>query len=769
MASRLANRVAKVSLILERPALPSSRTIAGGEGSLAAIAGAGVESLLYVENSNAVHAALEEVYDRRAREVHSATGVQLGNPVLDAYDDFRQAQAVWQAEIAAGTARAEGPPAFASYFEQRQKDWDSALALASDKNPDSQVRDRLMRSIEGEAINLARDSDEQLALLMESRAGVDKWIAMFAGGAVGSLADPITLMSLAAGGGPGSARTVVGRIATVAAKEAGINMATEAAVQPAVQRWRAELGLPAGFDEALANVLFAGAVGGVLGGAGRALGELASARGGRKVLAEQAAEQVEPRQARAPSRPMADPSESLPLRTAAPELRGATLEAARVVHADAARPAAAAAGMHDRSLATAERAIATRDADLWPGFEPDQAQVERVAAAIVGPVAGKSAEAAAPTNPLSRFLAGLGGVREQGGELAMIGVDRHTSTGAGKLLSRNGLTLDYAREAAAEAGFFDHLYGTPDEALARSTPRDLLDMLDAEQRARAASGHEAQLAGVESTLAEIARLAGPGLPDALLERAGRLAADGMDAGDALERVLTRDELGADAALRGGVGVENEPLPGWGDEDLWAAGENRAGRPEADGQSEPDQLAGGSATPAATVTDMGGTQSPIRGEALPTRGLAVAIRYENGIVYVGKPGEVHFQLGERYPHDERGDPDFIGFVNPEGQLLNRKEALEWTERQGAKVKPSGDMGRNLDALDYREQVIDRGQLGPEKPRPAVSSEEGPIAAELADADPAEEIPWFEGSARLSDVLDDVKHTRGMAALVEACKV
>ncbi|MBX3580066.1 MAG: hypothetical protein KF723_22920 [Rhizobiaceae bacterium] len=624
-----------MSIFVQPASLPSTRTIAGGEGSLGSIAGASLDSLLYVENANAVHAALEEVYDRRAREVHSATGVQLGNPVLDAYDDFRQAQAVWQAEIAAGTARADGPPAFETYFEQRQKDWDAALSLAAGKNPDTQVRDRLMRSIEGEAINLTRDSDERMALLMESRAGVGKWIAAFAGGAAGSLADPITLMSLAAGGGPGAARTVIGRIMTVAGKEALINAGTEAAVQPFVQRYREQAGLPAGFDEAMTNVLFAGAVGGVLGGAGRVVGELAAGRGGRRVLAEQAAAAIEPAPARGPSASMEAPlaAPSLPARIDAPEVRGAAMEAARVVQADLSRPAAAAADVHERSLAVADRAIATRDADVWPGFEPDQAQIERVAAAIVG----VEVQAAAPTNPLSRFLAGLGGVREQGGELAMIGIDRHTSTGAGKLLSRNGLTLDYAREAAAEAGFFDHLYGTPDEALGKSTPRDLIDMLDAEQRARAASGPEAQLAGVETTLAEIARLAGPGLPDAVLERAGRLAADGMDAGDALERVLVRDELGAEAEPRGGQGAESEPLPGWGDEELWAAGENRGGRPEAD------------------------------------------------------------------------------------------ETL------------------------------------------SLAGEDDPFAAELADADPAAEIPWFDGNARLSDVLDDVKHTRGLASLVEACRV
>jgi cell fate (sporulation/competence/biofilm development) regulator YmcA (YheA/YmcA/DUF963 family) len=99
----------------------------------------------------------------------------------------------------------------------------------------------------------------------------------------------------------------------------------------------------------------------------------------------------------------------------------------------------------------------------------------------------------------------------------------------------------------------------------------------------------------------------------------------------------------------------------------------------------------------------GETREIGGGILPRKGLAVANAYADGRVYIGRPGEQHFAVHERYPHADRGDPEAVGFVTPDGQFLNREEALAWTETQGQPVRPSSNMGRNLDSLDYREQV------------------------------------------------------------------
>lgn len=111
----------------------------------------------------------------------------------------------------------------------------------------------------------------------------------------------------------------------------------------------------------------------------------------------------------------------------------------------------------------------------------------------------------------------------------------------------------------------------------------------------------------------------------------------------------------------------------------------------------------------------GKKIPIaKGSKLPEKGLVVANMYSDGKVYIGKPGELHFSLHERYPHSQRGDATFDGFVNPDGQLLSRSEALEWVDANEKKIRVDSNMlathGRELDAADYREQVAKDKRAG-----------------------------------------------------------
>lgn len=105
----------------------------------------------------------------------------------------------------------------------------------------------------------------------------------------------------------------------------------------------------------------------------------------------------------------------------------------------------------------------------------------------------------------------------------------------------------------------------------------------------------------------------------------------------------------------------------------------------------------------TIRDTAGKQYEHRGEPLPKKGLATANIGSNGAVYVNKPSGVHFQLSEKYPVSERGEWQREGFVTPDGQFLDRTQALAWVNQNEGEIKPSDNMSNQLDAVDYREQA------------------------------------------------------------------
>ncbi|RUU81287.1 hypothetical protein [Mesorhizobium sp. M7A.F.Ca.MR.362.00.0.0] len=107
----------------------------------------------------------------------------------------------------------------------------------------------------------------------------------------------------------------------------------------------------------------------------------------------------------------------------------------------------------------------------------------------------------------------------------------------------------------------------------------------------------------------------------------------------------------------------------------------------------------------TVMDSAGAAHEIGGGTVPERGLVVANQYADGKIYIGNPGDLHFSVHDRFPHSLRGDPVRDGFVTPDGQFLDRAQALSWVAANEKAVRPSTNMGKELDALDYREQVPD----------------------------------------------------------------
>lgn len=586
-----------MTIFIDPPRTPTNATFAGGIGSLADIAGAARDSLLYVENAYASSAALQRVLDERRKAIHAATGAQLADPMAAAHEEFRQKAA--ERSIAPFSDRwshDDRPETLDEIYDRHLTGFRGELAALAGKFPDAAGIIGADRNPWDDAAELARKSDERLGTLMASRSGLGKYGALLAGGMAGALADPITVMSLAAGGGPGAARTVAGRILTIAGKEAVINAATEAAIQPSVQAWRARAGLDHGMDEAIRNVLFAGAIGGAFGGGLGAAGEALS-RAMRPADTDRAAEALaaDPRLSDAARSILAN--DGLRAADALAEIRPAlraeqrgALDAAETVRlADEARPPAARADRHDVVLAEADRVARMPDhAEAWPGFRPDPAQIGRVVRAIADEDA--AGMAARPDTPLIDFLIARGGVADFKGELRAIGAAEISERFRGRLVKDKGESLDYAREAAAQAGFFDHLYGDAETAANRSTVADLLDVLEEEVRTRtggaATSAEEAALGTLEGIVADIARMAGPAVDDAVIERAARMAvADGTEPFDALERVL----IAEDAPPAARPHRTGEPMPGWSDAELLAASERRGAWPEAEGIDEPGRL------------------------------------------------------------------------------------------------------------------------------------------------------------------------------------
>ena len=525
---------------------PSS--VGGGMSTLAEIDAASKEKMQLVDNTNARYTALYRAYEDRLRTIKDRTGETRENPLTG--------------DVGVLPGQVD-PRARMSEFN----DW---LQQMQARHPEAADIIRAGTPVERDAEALARNADERLAKAMAAREGYDGLVASIWGGIRGSFYDPLQVLSMIAGGGPGAARTAVGRIATVAAKEAVVNGMTEAAAQPFVQSWREQAGLPYGWKVAMQNVGFASLAGGVLGGGLRAAGEvLPRLFRGREL--DQAAAEL----AKSPSvRPemtaalRGDPEQALdairPLRDTLPaEARGA-IDHAEILRREAdIRPLASSIDHHDRTIDRATRAALADQAFV---SEPSPEQIAR----IVDQLAPAIGDTAPVEQSLQQFLMRSGGLKDFKGELDALGLSNVSERFVGKLVREDGMPLDDARRAAAEAGFFNDRFGTADEAMAKSTVNDLLDALDTSSRSELrVRGGDAERAYIENLVADIAGRAGPAVDDDLILRAVKLAnAEDMDPAEALDRVLIehdRQQWAADEASNSppavGRVVDNNDLSG----------------------------------------------------------------------------------------------------------------------------------------------------------------------------------------------------------------
>lgn len=564
-----------MTMFLEQPEGLAPHSIAGGEAGLGMILRRSRDASLYVDTTGGEYLALVEAYNRRIKSIASATGQQLKNPLTEAETLWRQSQAVPQSPIPGLQTERETHKQIA---ERLEADFQERISDLARKNPDASAAIAADRSLRDDALGIIRESEQLNNTAFASRQGAGRWLAALGGGFQAMLRDPVNVGSLALGGGPGAARTVVTRIATVAAKEAAINASVEAVLQPMIQNRRKRAGLPHGFAEAARNVGFAALFGGAIGGGARGVGE-----GFAKLFPAAQAERLTDHVAR----DISGVREQLPA-----EVRGAVDAAEVISHTDKVRPEGLSSRAHDDAVARAD--VLNEDpATAAQRVALDLEKIERITNEIVGAPAGGRADPQPQT--LSDFLISAGGIRAQGGELEQIGATAVTKRFRGRLVRDDGLNLDRAREAAAEAGFFDDLYGTPAAAVEQSTIRDLIDAVDRDIngqpvtasaeviRANPADIDAANRAYVEDRIAELQQLAGPGVDDRVIARAFDLVErDGLDPADAVHDAVMELPLKEQ-------GRSGDPLPGWADEDLERASNAARGEDLPGGLEDPRQV------------------------------------------------------------------------------------------------------------------------------------------------------------------------------------
>lgn len=222
-----------------------------------------VQSL--TQNANAQGRAQQEAFKARNTAILTATGM----------DPAKQSKA----EIRAQLRNAPSDPAapwsvyddleddgalFGDLYKKRLKDIAAQF-------PEHAATIKADVPIEEDAYVLAQAANNRLGVA-QARAdaaglsGPNKFGATLGGSVRAMLRDPIQVGTLMVGGGPGIAKTVIGKIFSVMLTEAVVNMGVESVVQVASHDWKVKAGLDASTETALEQVGMAGLFGGGFGG-----------------------------------------------------------------------------------------------------------------------------------------------------------------------------------------------------------------------------------------------------------------------------------------------------------------------------------------------------------------------------------------------------------------------------------------------------------------------------------------------------------------------
>lgn len=438
-----------------------------------------------------------------------------------------------------------------------------------------------------------------------------------------------------------------------------------------------------------AGVLLGAGIGGVAGAVTRG----SAGAAGRELVDEAAPSRAAEAPADNPFRALQEP-EATP---AAPAAQG--------VQTPMARPAAvadAAAGAKSETIGEtlSSNAIEAR------GLSVPVDQVERVTRAAV-----EVGKAPRRPQPIMDFLAAEGGLRDDGGELAAMGVSRKFVPGRGALVRAGGQELDKAREAAAQAGYFNHLYGSADEAAAKSTVRDLLDLVDQENRGKPAYSmvdadrisalqeYEGMLTARDDYRTFVDRIAttlndmdaGVTLDDGVLARATDIMInEKLDPLDAFDRAILEEEARLEAAIaeRGGSdGTKADAIPFFDEEPAGGSSQasGRLGEPQPDGGS--------------------GRRGPHEADSGKSTAAGSATRTEDGVA----PGEVALIEGAR---NQRQADDFLMAQPLTGLRAQRTRAggvAKGAVERIARVRETAEaLAKALDVAATRQGRISGGK-------------------------------------------------------------
>ncbi|CDZ67629.1 Hypothetical protein NGAL_HAMBI2605_59100 [Neorhizobium galegae bv. orientalis] len=159
----------------------------------------------------------------------------------------------------------------------------------------------------------------------------------------------------------------------------------------------------------------------------------------------------------------------------------------------------------------------------------------------------------------------------------------------------------------------------------------------------------------------------------------------------------------------------------------------------------------------------GTTVEVGGGDLPERGVVVANIHDDGRVYIGNPGDVHFSLAERYGREEFGSPEFTGFINADGRIMDREEAFRWVSENEQPVRPSENMGEQLDALDYREQVPAARQRPGNRPTAAAAVRADPLEGQTIrpanPVEPRDDAAIVAAEVQAGDIVEPARDANG----------
>ena len=271
----------------------------------------------------------------------------------------------------------------------------------------------------------------------EVRKGAD-WkgdVGAFTGMIGASVVDPPNLASMFIGAGAASnlLRTIM--------VEAALGAAVELASQPGIAAWKRELGVEFTAGEAVGNVV-GGAVGGGIGGGALKVASMGIGR----VLGLW-------RKARA---------QGLVAETAETRAAESVLDQVDEVLARAPEQTVEGQAQHVERLKAAEEAIARERAP-----EPVEPVVEPPKPVRRGALPPSLKPPGRKPQTLTAWVRRQGGLKEEGGELAAIGLTARTRPGA---VSSNGMSFDEAARRSWEHGFFSERPEPPSE-------NEFLDML----------------------------------------------------------------------------------------------------------------------------------------------------------------------------------------------------------------------------------------------------------------------------------------------------